>query len=202
MAETVNALPRPREADSHGRISDWPGWDYVPGIAFLVIGALALAEPPLASLAAGIYLGAMICIAGGFMLAGGVVGVKHRGAWLAILLGLLSLAAGLIILFNPIIGAVSLVWVIGAWFMVGGIFEIVSAFNLRAGRGWLIFVGIVNVVLGAYTIMLPPAAAFAFLGYLVGLSLVFRGAWSLMFTGDLHRLHDRVAVSDNSARSG
>ena len=64
MAETVNALPRPREADSHGRISDWPGWDYVPGIAFLVIGALALAEPPLASLAAGIYLGAMICIAG------------------------------------------------------------------------------------------------------------------------------------------
>jgi uncharacterized membrane protein HdeD (DUF308 family) len=195
MAETVTADGAPRETSGSRRrsLSDWPGWDYVPGIAFLVMGALALAEPPLASLAAGIYLGAMICIAGGFMLVGGIAGVKHRGAWLAILLGLLSIAAGLIILFNPVVGAVSLVWVIGAWFIVGGIFEIVSAFSIRAGRGWLIFVGIVNLVLGAYAIMLPPAAAFAFLGYLVGLSFVFRGAWSLMFTADLHRLHERVA---------
>ena len=41
--------------------------------------------------------------------------------------------------------------------------------------------------------MLDPGQAFAFLGFLVGISLIFRGLWSLMFTSDLHRMHRFVA---------
>jgi uncharacterized membrane protein HdeD (DUF308 family) len=74
-------------------LKDWSGWDYVPGIAFLVVGVLALAMPLLASLAASIYLGAMLCVAGAFMLAGGLARTGHRGGWLSIILGVLSLAA-------------------------------------------------------------------------------------------------------------
>ena len=185
MAETMTADAGPTSAEKRS-IKDWPGWDYVPGIAFLVIGVLALTEPHLASLAAGIYLGATLCVAGGFMLAGGIAGVGHRGGWLGILLGLLSLAAGVIVLFNPVAGAISLVWVMGAWFIVGGVFELAMGFSVPVGRGWLILVAIVNLALGAFVLMLQPAEAFAFLGYLVGISLVFRGLWSLVFTADLH----------------
>jgi uncharacterized membrane protein HdeD (DUF308 family) len=55
------------------------------------------------------------------------------------------------------------------------------------GRGWLIFVGIINIALGAWVVMMNPSDAFIFLGYLVGISLMFRGLWSLVFTADLHR---------------
>src|ERR1043165_5082305 len=77
-------------ADTQRSLKDWSGWDYVPGIAFLVVGVLALAMPLLASLAASIYLGAMLCVAGSFILAGGIARTGHRGGWLSILLGLLS----------------------------------------------------------------------------------------------------------------
>lgn len=183
-----------RTAD-HRSIGDWPGWDYAPGIAFLVVGILALVEPPLASLATGIYLGAMLCVAGGFMLAGGIATIKNRGAWLGIVLGLLSLAVGVVVLYNPVAGAVSLVWVMGAWFIAGGIFELVTGFSIPVGKGWLILVGIVNLALGVFVLMMQPAQAFQFLGYFVGISLGFRGLWSLIFTADLHRAQNFVGAA-------
>jgi uncharacterized membrane protein HdeD (DUF308 family) len=188
MAESTIAAT-PLEGRVKGRsLRDWSGWDYVPGIAFVVVGILALVEPPLASLAAGVYLGAMLCVAGAFMLAGGLANIEHRGGWLSALLGLLSLAAGLLALYNPVAGAISLVWVMGAWFIVGGIFELAMGFSIPVGRTWLILVGIINIALGAWVTMMSPANAFAFLGYLVGISLTLRGLWSLIFTADLHRV--------------
>jgi len=188
VAQTMTA---PRSASieraEHRSLKDWSGWDYVPGMAFLVVGVLALAEPPLASLAASVYLAAMLCVAGGFMFAGGIARIGHRGSWLALLLGILSLVAGLAVLYNPAAGAVSLSWVIGAWLLVGGILELAMGFNIPVGRGWLIFVALVNIALGAWVVMMKPSDAFLFLGYLVGISLVFRGLWSLIFTADLHR---------------
>jgi uncharacterized membrane protein HdeD (DUF308 family) len=189
MAETTTA-----DHTGHKRsLKDWSGWDYVPGIAFLVIGVLALAEPPLASLAASVYLGAMLCVAGAFMLAGGIAGVGHRGGWLAILIGILTVAVGVLIIYNPVVGAISLTWLMGAWFIVGGIFELALGFSIPAGRGWLILVGIVNILLGAWVVMLDPAQAFAFLGFFVGISLIFRGLWSLLFMSDVHRAQRFIA---------
>jgi uncharacterized membrane protein HdeD (DUF308 family) len=188
MAETTTADQAGQAGRTeHRSLKDWSGWDYVPGIAFMVVGILALVEPFLASLAASVYLGAMLCVAGAFMLAGGIAGMGHRGGWLSVLLGILSVIVGLLVLYNPVVGAVSLTWVMGAWFIVGGIFELALGFSIPAGRGWLILVGIVNVVLGVWVVMLNPAQAFAFLGFLVGISLIFRGLWSLVFTSDLHR---------------
>jgi uncharacterized membrane protein HdeD (DUF308 family) len=193
MAETMTADRQANIRPTEPRtLRDWSGWHYVPGIAFLVVGILALAEPPLASLAASFYLGAMLCVAGGFMLAGGIAGIGHRGGWLAILLGALSLAAGLIVFYNPVAGAVSLVWVMGAWLIVGGVFELAIGFNIPVGRTWLILVGIVNIALGALIVMMNRSDAFAFLGYFVGISLAFRGLWSLIFTADLHRARRSV----------
>jgi uncharacterized membrane protein HdeD (DUF308 family) len=193
MAEATAAdSAAPGGATHNKSLKDWSGWDYVLGIAFLVVGILALVEPPIASLATSFYLGFLFCVAGGFAIAGGIANIGRRGGWLALLLGLLSFAAGVMVLYNPVVGAVSLVWVMGAWFIVGGIFEIVMGFSVPIGKGWLILVGIVNLALGALVIMMQPEQAFTFLGYFVGISFVFRGLWSLFFTADLHRAEHMV----------
>jgi uncharacterized membrane protein HdeD (DUF308 family) len=172
----------------HRKFSEWPGWDYVPGIAFVVIGVLALMQPPITSVATGIYVGAMLLVGGAFAFAGGLVNLGRRGAWLMLLLGVLSGIAGVLLLSNPAAGAVWLVWVLGAWLLAGGIFELSMAFTVPVGRGWLVLVGLVDILMGGFVVMMNPAQAFAFLGYFVGVSFIFRGLWSVMFTSDLHRV--------------
>lgn len=192
MAQTMTAnQPIGTRVGQHRSLRDWPGWHYVPGLAFVVVGILALAEPPLASLAASFYVGAMLCVAGAFMLVGGIANISHRGGWIGAFLGLLSLIAGLVVIENPVAGVASLVWIMGAWLIVGGIFELAMGFNLPIGRGWLIFVSLVNIALGVFIMMLKPAAAFTFLGYVVGVSLLLQGIWSLAFTADLHGARHR-----------
>lgn len=169
-------------------IRGWSGWDFVPGIAFLVVGILALLLPMIASLATGIYLGFMLCVAGGFAAAAGIANLGRRGAWLGLVLGLLSFLAGILVLYNPAVGAVYLTWVLGAWLLVGGIFQFAMALRAPVGRGWLLFVGIADVLFGLLILLMPPVQAFAFLGYFVGASFIFRGLWSVFFTADLHRV--------------
>jgi uncharacterized membrane protein HdeD (DUF308 family) len=188
MAETMADLRPVRPGAEHSSIRDWPGWDYALGIAFLLVGILALVEPPIASFATAIYLGFMLCVAGGFAFAAGIAGIGHRGGWLGILFGFLSFATGALVLYNPVAGAVSLVWVGGAWFILGGIIEIIMGFGMPVGRGSLILVGIINLVLGTLIVMMQPAQAFALLGYFVGISFVFRGLWSLLFTAGLRKI--------------
>lgn len=173
-------------------VGDWSGWDYLPGIAFIVMGVLALMMAPLASLATGIYVGAMLCVAGGFAFVGGLSHIKRGGAWLATLLGLLSIVVGIAFLYNPAAGAVTLVWMIGAWLLVGGLFEFATAFMTPVGKGWLVLVGLVDVALGAIVLFMDPTQAFAFLGYYVGISFIFRGLWTVVFVGEAHEVGHTV----------
>lgn len=173
-------------------ISDWSGWDYLPGIAFIVVGVLALMMAPLTSLATGIYVGSMLCVAGGFAFIGGLSHIKRGGAWLAALLGLLSIVVGIAFLYNPAAGAVTLVWMIGAWLIVGGIFEFSTAFTTPVGKGWLVAVGLVDLALGVLVLTMDPTQAFAFLGYYVGISFIFRGLWTTVFVGDAHEIGHNV----------
>lgn len=169
-------------------MGDWSGWDYLPGIAFMVVGVLALMMAPLTSLATGIYIGAMLCVAGAFALIGGLSHIKRGGAWLAALLGLLSFLVGAAFLYNPAAGAVTLVWMIGAWLLVGGIFEFATAFTTPIGKGWLVLVGAVDAILGAIVLFMDPLQAFSFLGYYVGISFVLRGLWTVVFVGQVHEI--------------
>lgn len=169
-------------------IGDWSGWDYLPGITFIVVGVLALMMAPLTSLATGVYVGAMLCVAGGFAFIGGLSHIKREGSWLAALLGLLSIVAGIAFFYNPVAGAVTLVWFIGAWLIAGGLLELGTAFTTPFGKGWLVLVGLVDLALGAFVLMMDPKDAFAFLGYYVGISFIFRGLWTVVFVGEAHEI--------------
>ena len=82
---------------------------------------------------------------------------------------------GIMVLRSPIEGAVALVWVLGSLYAVTGMFEIAAAFRVSQNRGWLIFLGIVDVFLGFWIMFMLPGTALLTLAFIVGLGLLIRG---------------------------
>src|SRR5262249_39066579 len=79
---------------------------------------------------------------------------------------------------NPLTAALSLTLVLGALFLVEGIFEIIGAIRLRAAHwGWEVLGGAVTAVLGLLLWLQWPVTGLWFIGFSVGISMIFRG-WS------------------------
>jgi len=149
------------------------------GIVLVLLGMLAIAVPPLASLAATVFLGWLLLISG---LMGLISTLRARHApgfgW-SLLSALLGLAAGLILLLWPASGTLSLTTVLIAFLFVEGIASIFYAVEHRRGTtgrwGWMLSSGIIDVVLAVILLLGLPGTAFWALGALLGINLLFGG---------------------------
>src|SRR5271165_4308807 len=87
------------------------------GILLTILGLAAMIVPPLASLAVTIFLGWMFLISG---IAGLVLTFWARGMpgfWWALLSAVLAIGAGIILLAQPVEGALTLTIVVGVYFL-------------------------------------------------------------------------------------
>ena len=108
--------------------------DIILGILFVVGGVLMLTSPSESAAVLGIFLGVIVGI---LWIVEGAVALAQAGSsaskgW-AIFFGLLSIIAGIVLLFSPLWGAAILFWVTGISLIVLGIVQIVRAFTF--GRG-------------------------------------------------------------------
>ncbi|WP_114952447.1 HdeD family acid-resistance protein [Sphingosinicella terrae] len=164
------------------------GWVLVLGIVLVVAGVLAILQPIATSLATGIIL-AWLLIAGGiFAVVAGMTDLRAVGGWIYVLLGLLSVLAGIIVMINPFSGVLSLVWAIGAWLVLAGLLQLAGAARAPAGKGWLVFLGLVDIILGIALMIMDPFSALFFLAVAIGVSFVVRGAGAILFALGLRRL--------------
>ena len=148
-------------------------------------GVLALTFGIVAMLLPAATLLVLVAFFAAWMFLGGAVSVyaaiKHRntdkGWWLVLLLGLVSLTAGVIAVLNPDITILVLVLLMGANALVTGILEIVMAIRLRKSieREWLLaLAGVVSVIFGVLVFLFPAAGALAMV-WLVSFYAVFTG---------------------------
>lgn len=149
------------------------------GIALLILGAIAILIPPLATLTVTILFGWLFLISG-------VIGLittfwmrNAPGFWWALISAALGILAGGWLLAQPIAGALSLTLVLIAFFMIEGIASIFFALDHRrelSGQwGWMLASGLVDLVLAAMLLMGLPSTAVWALGLLVGINMVFGG---------------------------
>ncbi len=100
------------------------------------------------------------------------------------LLGVLYVAAGIIAILNPFAAATILTLMLGAALVIGGVLRIFLAFEMRsAGKpwGWVVFSGLITLLLGIMIIVQWPASSFFVLGIFLGIDLIFIGsAWISM----------------------
>ena len=116
------------------RASD-PEWGFhlIIGILGIIIGFLTFHAPRITALALVIYIAAWALMIGATEIA---MAIKLRreikGEWFLILMGLVSILFAIMLLWNPIPGALALVWLIGSYAIVFGILGIILGFRLRS----------------------------------------------------------------------
>ena len=151
----------------------------IEGVVLVGLGLGAIIVPPIAGLFATIFLGWLFLIAG---VVGLVATLRARGApgfvW-ALLSALVAIAAGGLLLWNPLRGLVTLTYVLTVFFIVDGILMIVFGLAHRSelsGRWeWMIVNGIIDLVLAGVVIAGLPGTLVWVFGFLVGIDLVFGG---------------------------
>ena len=149
------------------------------GVAMLILGVLAIAEPFVATIAVDIYIGWLFLISG-FVGLIAVFSARNVPAFLWMLItAALSLAVGVLLLQKPSEGAVSLTVVLTAFFISEGIFQIVASFTYRDvvphSWGWMLVSGIADLVLAAIIIYGWPVSTTWVLGLIVGVNLLTSG---------------------------
>jgi len=111
---------------------EW-GFDLIIGIMGIIIGFLTFHAPRITALALIIYIAAWALMIGATEIA---LAIKLRreikGEWFLILMGLLSIVFAVMLLWNPLPGALALVWLIGSYAIAFGILAIILGFRLRS----------------------------------------------------------------------
>jgi len=148
----------PLESVFHKRLQSASGWLFGGGIAMLVLGIAAVVFPLLSTIVAELLVGWILLLSGALTLWGSF-SIHGTGPFFgALLVSLLSIAAGVFLLFNPLAGVLALTLMLGVIFMVEGAFEDVSAFELRPSTGWA---GMLASGIGVFLLFNPLAGVLA-----------------------------------------
>lgn len=174
MNSRVSIDPLNRPAAGAG----W-GWILGYGVLSIVLGVLAFLNPFAATYAATLVIGAFFIAAGLVSIAAGFAGKGHEGRGYAIGFGLLSLVVGLLMAFNPVSGALSLTLMVAIWLGVRGALEIGLGMRFKRGRGLMIALGVVNLLLAIYVFATLPFSALTLPGFILGISFVAGGVASV-----------------------
>jgi uncharacterized membrane protein HdeD (DUF308 family) len=118
------------------------------GILLIIAGLLAFVSPVTWVIFVGVY---MLFDGMSFLLAGFNDKPGGQSRWPLLIIGVLGLLAGLILVWNPALGGITLTYIIAAWAIVTGILTIISALRLREeidNEWWLVLSGVLAIIFG------------------------------------------------------
>ena len=105
----------------------------IAGIASVVIGVISLSNPSITGIAL-VYLIAVKALINGVLEIAAAIELRHfiEGEWMMVISGILSILFGIVLFASPNQGALAMLWVIGIFAIVIGIWLIIFAFHLRS----------------------------------------------------------------------
>jgi uncharacterized membrane protein HdeD (DUF308 family) len=166
------------------------GKSIVWAIVLIIFGFLAICLPFLTSWGVVLVIAWLIIFSGGFQFihAFQSQGVGHI-LW-KLLVAVLYLIVGIYFLLNPLLGVAAFTLALAIFFVLEGIFDLVAYFQARAmpGSGWILFDGIVTLILGLLVWRQWPSSSLWVIGTLVGISMIFTGMTRLMLSLAARRL--------------
>jgi uncharacterized membrane protein HdeD (DUF308 family) len=169
--------------------SKW-GWFVALGVALLLLGVFALGDVVAVTLISTIFIGAMLLVGGVFQVVHAFMVKTWSGFLLSMLGGIVYAVGGLLIMDEPVQGALVITLFLIAALMIGGILRIVVAVRHREMSGWwlMILSGLISVLIGFLLFVSFPWSGLWVLGTLIGVELLVQGVTWLMFGMALRRM--------------
>jgi uncharacterized membrane protein HdeD (DUF308 family) len=160
-----------------GAVRKVSGWSMLWGILMFICGILAISLPLASSIGIVILLAWLILFAGISHLIFAFQCHSVGGFLWQLLLAVVYGVAGVYMLMNPLLGVLSLTLVLAIFLLFEGILEIALYLRIRRVRhaGWVLFDGIVTLILGILIWVQWPSSSVWVIGTLVGISLMFSG---------------------------
>jgi uncharacterized membrane protein HdeD (DUF308 family) len=150
------------------------------GIAAIVLGAVAIIVPEVASVGTAIFIGWILLIVGAFLVAAAFSAHSVGSLLLRLLWAAITVLVGLWLIVEPHNGTLTLTFVLGVYFLFMGVTRITVAFLGRGqpNAGWVGLSGVCGLLIGILVLAKFPSSADWAIGLLVGIDLIFAG-WTL-----------------------
>jgi uncharacterized membrane protein HdeD (DUF308 family) len=180
-------IPSPFEAlrapNFGGAVDPWALY-VAEGAALVALGVVAIAMPAISSLAIEMFVGWLLFVGGGFRITA-IWRRRHSpGFWWSLVSATVAICLGLMLIFFPLSGMLSLTLALMIMFMVEGVMSILTALDFRKHApnwGLLLISGLIDLVLAFMIYQSWPVSGLWFVGMLVGVYMIFTGL-SLAFT--------------------
>ena len=152
------------------------GLSVILGIIMIFCGLVAIGSPFLM----GTIMTSMIGI---MLILGGIseMFISFSNGWkqalLILLTGLLTVAAGVVVLRHPVFASSFFTILMVIYFISDGVLRSMNAFKVRPTKGWgfVLFSGIMSVLLGIMLMQGWPVSGLMAIGIFAGVRLLFAG---------------------------
>lgn len=165
-----------------GEVQKHWGWLLALGLLCLILGTIGFWMTFGLTLASVLFFGVLLIVGGLSQLIQAFQCKGWKSALWHVLIALLYVAAGIIIIADPILASMTLTLML-AWILIAvGVFRIIIAFQLRPVNGWFwpLLSGLVSILLGGMIMAHWPVSGLWVIGLFVAIELIFNG-WAYVF---------------------
>jgi uncharacterized membrane protein HdeD (DUF308 family) len=150
------------------------------GAISIIFGILLLIAPPLVITSMVLFFGAYVLVDGVSAIFTAVQNRNQARWWYTLLEGIIGVIAGILVFAYPLFATIAAVYfvlyVVAFWAILGGIFQIMQAIELRKeieGEIWLGLSGLLSLLFGVFLIFAPGAGILALLTIIAAYAIVF-----------------------------
>ena len=173
------------------------------GVVMLLGGAWVLLNVVAASLATALFFAAALIVTGGFQIVHSFAARGWKSVSLSVIVGVLFVAGGLLLAMNPLATSLGLTLGIAVMMLASGAVRLVLAFRHWKDFGWLLLAsGLLGVALGVVLILGFPWSGLVVPGMLLGIDLLFNGAWWLMLAFFVRRPREGSIAAQPASVAG
>ena len=193
MSSTEGLNVTSDERDILRRVGKSWGWVLFFGIVTLILGVLVVLRPKDTIYAFAILLGIWLFVAGLFRIVMAIADREDTNGtrWLMAVLGLLSVIIGILFLRHTEETVTTLAFLIGLFWVVGGIIEFFTAYSDHGSpaRGFRIVMGVLAFAAGVVTLVWPHLTL-GVLAVIMGIWLILYGVLEVALSLQLRHLAD------------
>ena len=166
-------------------------WFLALGISLGILGVLGIVHSTAATVFSMQFYGGVLVAAAVIEGINGAMAGRWSGFFLHLLSVLLFAVTGFLLLRYPSPSAESLTELMAAYFIIGGMFEVIAPpFVGLPDAGWHVLNGVISIALGIMVVEQWPVSGLWAIGMFIGIDLVARGITWIVFAFGLREIRE------------